>query len=150
MPNWCENGMVVNGMSAEDFIEKYSIETDEYDEFIIDFEKIVPIGEWEYDKAVDAWGTKWGDVEAIFTETEDGFIVGFDTAWSSPFPIVNALREQNPNATFDLYYMEPGEGFCGFNKKDELFEDSISDINLEEIQDEFFKRFLEDVVDEEF
>ena len=55
-----------------------------------------------YDWSCAHWGTKWNcyDVE----DMEDG--VKFDTAWSFPLPVVEALSQQFPGITFSFIYAD--------------------------------------------
>ena len=68
-----------------------------------------------YDFNVANWGTKWeiggsGEVAEI---DEDGlsFSAPFESAWSPPTQICEALAEQGFDVT--LYYYEPGMGYVG-------------------------------------
>ena len=68
-----------------------------------------------YDFNVANWGTKWeiggnGDVAEI---EDDGlsFSASFESAWSPPTGVCEALVEQGFEVT--LYYYEPGMGFVG-------------------------------------
>ena len=68
-----------------------------------------------YDFNVANWGTKWeiggnGDVAEI---EEDGlsFSAPFESAWSPPTGVCEALVEQGFEVT--LYYYEPGMGYVG-------------------------------------
>jgi hypothetical protein len=68
-----------------------------------------------YDFNVANWGTKWeiggsGEVAEI---DEDGlsFSAPFESAWSPPTQICEALAEQGFDVT--LYYYEPGMSFVG-------------------------------------
>jgi hypothetical protein len=69
-------------------------------------------GNW-YDYQIAKWGTKW-DVSCDSVEIDEdglGFSGTFDSAWSPPVPIAEALAEQGFEVT--LYYYEPGMGYCG-------------------------------------
>jgi hypothetical protein len=68
-----------------------------------------------YDFNVAKWGTKWeiggnGD-EAERDEDGLGFSALFDSAWSPPIAVCEALVEQGFEVV--LYYYEPGMGYCG-------------------------------------
>jgi hypothetical protein len=68
-----------------------------------------------YDFNVAKWGTKWeiggnGD-EAERDEDGLGFSAPFDSAWSPPIAVCEALVEQGFEVV--LYYYEPGMGYCG-------------------------------------
>jgi hypothetical protein len=80
------------------------------------------VANW-YDFNVANWGTKWdvgGDGNNAEIE-DDGlsFSAPFDSAWSPPIGVCEALVEQGFEVT--LYYYEPGMGFCG------KWEDGIDD-----------------------
>ena len=79
---------------AKEFIEKYGA------------------ADW-YTWQVNNWGTKW-DVDPQGIEvSEDGshLSFAFDSAWSPPIAIYEALQEDG--YTVDAMYYEPGMGFCG-------------------------------------
>lgn len=68
-----------------------------------------------YDFNVAKWGTKWeiggnGD-QAERDEDGLGFSAPFDSAWSPPIGVCEALVEQGFEVV--LYYYEPGMGYCG-------------------------------------
>ena len=76
-----------------------------------------------YDFNVANWGTKWeiggnGDTAEI---DDDGlsFSAPFESAWSPPIAVCEALAEQGFDVT--LYYYEPGMGYVG------KWEDGIDD-----------------------
>ena len=69
-------------------------------------------GNW-YDFQVANWGTKW-DVEGDAIERDEdglGFSGTFESAWSPPIRVAEALVEQGFEVT--LYYYEPGMAFVG-------------------------------------
>lgn len=61
------------------------------------------------------WGTKWNFAEPkIIDETIcTKLIYDFQTAWSPPIPIINAMSKKFPNLQFTLQYWEGGAGFKG-------------------------------------
>jgi len=68
-----------------------------------------------YDFNVAKWGTKWeiggnGD-QAERDEDGLGFSAPFESAWSPPIAVCEALVEQGFEVT--LYYYEPGMGYVG-------------------------------------
>ena len=67
-----------------------------------------------YDFCTSRWGTKWEaslyDSSAVTVENNT-IQVGFDTAWSPPIGIYEALMEQG--FTVQAQYYEPGMGFVG-------------------------------------
>ncbi len=86
-----------------------------------------------YDFNVANWGTKWeigGNGEVA--EIEDNglsFSAPFDSAWSPPIAVCEALVEQGFEVV--LYYYEPGMGYCGKfeDGSDEYYEYSDENSN---------------------
>lgn len=99
-------------------------------------------GNW-YDFCVNEWGTKW-DVDAYDTvEPADKITFGFDSAWSPPIGVYEALVEQG----FEVraYYYEPGMAFAG------IWEDGDDDFyELGGMSSERVKEDLPTALDEMF
>jgi hypothetical protein len=91
-----------------------------------------------YDFCVNKWGTKW-DVDAYDTVEYDdahdkrGITFGFDSAWSPPTGVYEALMDQGYSVR--AYYYEPGMAFCGIH--DENGDDcyNIGDMTSETVKD---------------
>jgi hypothetical protein len=68
-------------------------------------------GNW-YDFCVNRWGTKW-EVDTKGSVDFDGqtVTVGFESAWSPPCGVYEALVEQGYDVV--AYYYEPGMGYLG-------------------------------------
>ena len=68
-----------------------------------------------YDWRVNHWGTKWDayDVEVGY-DAGDELEITFNTAWSPPEPICEALRDQYPDLSISWFYDEPGEEIAGY------------------------------------
>jgi hypothetical protein len=67
-----------------------------------------------YDFCVNEWSTKWDvdSYEGENTQVENGVLeFGFDSAWSPPIGIYEALVDQGYAVI--AYYNEPGMGFVG-------------------------------------
>ena len=71
-------------------------------------------GNW-YDFCVNRWGTKWDvnpyDPEDVVVDDSNTIYFGFDSAWSPPIGIYEALMEQG--FTVQAQYYEPGMAFVG-------------------------------------
>ena len=127
MPNWCNNTVTITGQSGVlACLVAIAGETTEEGLHHIDFSKIIPPPEdstlgWR----VKNWGTKWNATESLVCceRTSDGVKeipitdqeahFWFDTAWSPPFPVIDALGRQFPDLTFELGYCEDGMCFHG-------------------------------------
>jgi hypothetical protein len=58
-----------------------------------------------YDWCCDCWGTKWNACRTgIECDYGDYVDIRFDTAWSPPEPILEALREKFPDLEIQLNY----------------------------------------------
>ena len=114
MPNWCSNSLTIKGDASTLVALKEIIESD--GEGLL--EAIAPIGEWDYDKAVAHWGTKW-DISAEgleYTDNGDGTaeITGwFDSAWSPPIEAFQSLADDWDSCYIELLYEESGMCFVG-------------------------------------
>ena len=79
-----------------------------------------------YDWRLKHWGTKWPACEVKITQDDTDFLeVTFDTAWSPPEEICQALRSKYENKSVDSYsnglfisvnwfYELEGEEGCGY------------------------------------
>lgn len=125
MPNWCINTVIAKHPDpAKMEALKEALKKD------IFFEHILPIGEWEYDKAVNTWGTKWEASNlswAVFTPTVDNHIeISFESAWSPPEFVYQQMIADGWDIT--AYFYEPGMGFVGKYgvDSDGLYEESYN------------------------
>lgn len=106
MPNWCSNTVTfVNEPAMIDRVEA-AVKNGSL------FEEFVPIGEWDYDRAVETWGTKWdiGDWD-IVDRAESTITVNFMTAWSPPLNVYDSMLDEGFEITAQYY--EPGMAFVG-------------------------------------
>ncbi len=99
-----------------------------------------------YDFCVSHWGTKW-DVDPYDPEEVivDGNSIhfGFDSAWSPPVGVYEAMTEQG--FTVDGMYYEPGMAYCGryFDGYDNYTE--IGGMSADEVADT-----IDSDIDEQF
>lgn len=124
MPNWCDNTLTIRGSKETiDGIEKVVVEDGENKLL----QHLAPIGEWDYDKAVSQWGTKW-DVSVMTHERVDDQTIEmcFDSAWSPPLKAYETWLDTQTDdaASITAHYFEPGMGFAGYyeNGIDEYYE----------------------------
>jgi hypothetical protein len=123
MPNWCENRLKVEGKrKGQDAFLTECFSKDTRGRVFLDFEKIVPLGEsgedW-YEKCRNNWGTKWNTMDCDIKDDGASLTVWFETAWSPPIPVMEALTKKYTTLSFTLEYSEGGVGFRGiFEGKD--------------------------------
>lgn len=121
MPNWCVNSVVLShNDSAKIQALKDSLNKD------IFFDYILPLGEWEYNKAINTWGTKWEahDLSWVqFESTKNQIEISFESAWCPPEEVYKAMVADG--WTVEAYFFEPGMGFVGKygTDPDGLYED---------------------------
>lgn len=157
MPNWCENRVTISASKEViDNIENVITANEGKDHVLL--EHLAPIGEWEYDKAVEKWGTKW-DVGIHFHERVDDqtMTLSFDSAWSPPLKAYETWLDSQDSTDVSLtaYYWEPGMCFAGYyeNGIDEYYEwdskESLADVP-EYLREEFgIDGWFEDAWEEE-
>ena len=68
-----------------------------------------------YDWRLANWDTKWDayDVEVVDPDPEN-MEIEFNTAWSPPEAICNAIREQYEDVSVSWFYDEPGMEIAGY------------------------------------
>jgi len=137
MPNHVTNQLVIYSDEegeVQRILEEIKTVTDE-EYRPLDFEKIIPhpdnlftgnlgLNEREqcaregrpnwYDWQIENWGTKWNAYD--ISVEDDGYgqvTITFDTAWTAPLPIIDALREKYPNAHFYGSWLEEGHQSAG-------------------------------------
>ncbi|GHU02120.1 hypothetical protein FACS1894147_03330 [Spirochaetia bacterium] len=135
MPNWCENNLRVGGERKDlDAFLAECFSKNEYGRVFLDFEKIVPppenyfrknigVQEIKYCKEnglidwftwnIGNWGTKWNVTECDIEDNDSSITVWFETAWSPPTPIMEALTKKYTSLSFTLEYSEGGVGYRG-------------------------------------
>jgi hypothetical protein len=141
MPNWCEDRLQAEGCRKDlDAFLAECFSKAEDERVFLDFEKIVPLGEpgenW-YSKRLDNWGTKWNVSDCDIKVDDRSITVWFETAWSPPIPIMEALTKKYPALSIKLEYSEGGMCFRG------IFEGQ----NGETIRDDSWEMTREDMVE---
>lgn len=152
MPNWCSNTFTV---SHEDpaMIIKFA-------ECVREgtlFETFVPLssGEWDYNTAVDEWGTKWDITAGDVTVDPDGkSCTGwFETAWGPGIIAYEKLSDLGFD--LDITYLETGMCFAGryttenddycvqYNFDDENWRDGIADDEVLEMLESEYESWKE-------
>jgi len=123
MPNWCSNRMEVIG--DKDYLDKLEAAANENKLF----ETVKPIGNWEYNTAINEWGTKWDANEATPDRLDDTHLqIYFDSAWGPPIGVYEHLISEAYEGrieSVEATYFEPGMGFVGKwdNGEDMFWED---------------------------
>jgi len=72
----------------------------------LDNEKVYGHRDW-YGWTRDNWGTKWN---AYSQELSEDGVIKFETAWSTPEPVICALSRMFPDAQFDVRYADEDFG----------------------------------------
>lgn len=64
---------------------------------------------------LDNWGTKWDAYHFyVMCDSDDEYVIEYDTAWSICEPVLNKLAAMFPEAKFHLEYADEDYGYnCG-------------------------------------
>ena len=112
MPNWVRNELIVTGKSED--VARFV----EYVGEVMDFEKIIPherVLLWEMsDWQREHWGTKWNAAACEEVRLTPFGICGsrteaiyrFDTAWSTPEPVIRKIIKDWPELDIGGGYIE--------------------------------------------
>lgn len=66
-----------------------------------------------YPWAIAKWGTKWGAFRFGEIDSDEGFAFRFETAWSFPTPVFEALAARYPDLSFNCCTFDEGSCFAG-------------------------------------
>lgn len=66
-----------------------------------------------YDWCIQRWGTKWNSSGAVIDRRDRSVLISFQTAWSPPIPVIDALSRLFPELSLKLNYWEQGAGYKG-------------------------------------
>ena len=120
MPNWCNNNLTLTFPTKEEADElhlhmKKEADDDNWSFFGFFVPEVWDQDSWYWSR-VDAWGTKWDayTLEIDDTDMPHGFEVQFETAWSPPEEVCNAIREQFDDLSISWFYDEPGCELAGY------------------------------------
>ncbi|GGY87851.1 hypothetical protein [Shewanella fodinae] len=99
----------------------------------------------EMEYARKAWGTKWNAYNQISEENSET-MVRFDTAWSHPYPVIEALSKKFPDEVISVKYADEDTGSnCGTYsiKNGEIVEQNIAPSWSEQTDEQkrFFREF---------
>ncbi len=138
MSKWCVNKLILasdNPTKIQEVFEFIQKEKDNDDNEVkgigsIDFNKIVPEPAYENNddwcnRFADHRGAKWNASNCQYDAVNNS--IKFDTAWSPPRPIIQAMSEKFPDVIFTLKYAEPGvwfAGVCEFENGEMVVDDS--------------------------
>ena len=68
-----------------------------------------------YDWRIQNWDTKWDAYDVVVTDDDPESVeIEFNTAWSPPEAICNAIREQYEDVSVSWFYDEPGMEIAGY------------------------------------
>ena len=120
MPNWCSNQIRIEGPKEEIDRIWNILEDDTIDDGLLT--ALAPLeGDWDYNSAIELWGTKWDVKEHSLSHEEyeykgsvRGILEGyFESAWGPPSEAVEVWLNKNEDYEADLLWYEPGNDFCG-------------------------------------
>lgn len=109
--NWLDFSKIISP-NKDEFIEEWNF-NEEHRKRYSDFSEAW-YNEIGYDWKIDNWGTKWNACNTSKPEQSDGeLIYHFETAWSPPLPVIQAMMEHHKKLDFYFTYEETGMGFAG-------------------------------------
>jgi hypothetical protein len=163
MPNWCSNNFTVYHKDPE-MIKKFADALSAQELFT----KLVPLptenNEWDYNSALETWGTKWDATPGDVQIDEEGKSCSgwFETPWGPGILAYEKLSELGFEV--DITFHEPGMCFAGrftspdeeyyveYNFGDENWRDKIDDdevLSLLEYEYENWLEWQEELAEEE-
>ncbi|NMG64339.1 hypothetical protein GPA19_05190 [Azoarcus indigens] len=134
---WREKASAGGGGGAQEWLDRIAKREAEPEYEVFDFNRIIPAPafiangdglisgsredqtgrnwhRWNSKK----WGTKWNAYKLSIVEDEPGKLVfQFDTAWSSPTPILDVIAEWFPELHIVAEYFDEGHCFWGVDTK---------------------------------
>lgn len=143
MPNWCMNTVTIRGNTEK---LQAIIDAAKDDKLL---EHLVPIGEWEYGKALENWGTKWDvhqcDADWTGSPDKDEIYLNFDTAWGPPTIAYGNYTDANDDMQIQSTYYEPGMCFIGeYDSETGLDESYEVDFEFDDWADSIPQNLIDD------
>ena len=90
------------------------MQTDRYGE-VRRFQSTGELDDRWYDWRLQNWDTKWDAYDVVVTDIDpEQLEIEFNTAWSPPEAICNAIREDYPDVKVSWFYDEPGCEIAGY------------------------------------
>ena len=151
MPNWCQNTLIISH-EDKDILDSLMAQVRAGDGNLFQYIKPMPSGlddtvkgtgdeaqtteydghtNW-YDWRCENWSTKWDACNMDYSENDDTVQFTFDTAWSPPTGVYEALMEQGFQV--EAYYIEWGCMFVGeWHSDSETYTDSHYNIGDDDI-----------------
>lgn len=165
MPNWCSNSIVINGTKEEinalenllasgkgdfdfnlflPYPQEFKVLDDAYaaaKAADVPWNKLPKDGynQGGYEWCIYNWGTKWNAVSPSSKRVdEENLSAWFDSAWSPPLGVIQAMSAMFPNLTITINYREEGMDFEGFatHLKGDVIESGEHEIEYDEDEDE--------------
>jgi hypothetical protein len=149
MPNWCNNSLTISHKDA-DTLDNLMAQVRAGDGDLFQYIKPMPeelrdttspsdSPNW-YDWCCNNWGTKWDACNVDYEEYDGIVTFAFDTAWSPPLPVYEALADMGFEV--QAYYVEfgmmyAGSWHCDGDGIDEEYSDDISESVPQDVDEEF-------------
>lgn len=130
MPNWCYQTLSISGEPKQlnKLLKKIEVtkseENNHHEATPFSFQRVIPMptqllygtgAEW-HEWRVNNWGTKWQpDIDVADTTGWEHGSIGFifNTAWSPPYPIIEALVKEFKKLEFHWTYWEESYEYWG-------------------------------------
>lgn len=147
MPNWCSNSLKLTATndSNRKLLDELEKQFNAMHPVIFDIIKPTPLdlldGQGWYDWRIKNWGTKWDATLLNAYRKKDTATLYFETAWSPPIEIYQALEEEGFKV--EATYVEQGIQYAGYYKKGKDFTDKEPEF-LQSLYDEETDTFNED------
>lgn len=150
IPNWCANSLTVTH-SDPAMLDRFMTASAAGNLFA-EFVPLQESGEWDYELAVQKWGTKWEANDSDFNRDGDSIYGVFDTAWSPPIEFYQALVElgfevdadyHEPGMTFAGVFTNEGEFFYDYDFSDPNWRDGIDNETILEMLEYEYQSYLE-------